>query len=1651
MAKYGDELRRRVYGSAKPSDKDIDRVRKQALTVDPVTPAAQATGTGGKAKRPTKLPSTKITEGLPQATVSATKNAGKPIRGNDRSVSKAPGKKIFDENLLSSAQGYWPTERVGDTRGTIGSMTTGGMLVNPRVEELNRFLDVHDDKVYKDGFGGQFSANYALGRADNEASKAWAIYMDDPTEENRKIAEGWDSVARNLRANNKAPLDDQGEVLPWISRTLASNLPQTVDQTLAQGVGGLIGAGLAGTSGAKIGASVASGAQSYDAMRGAAFKRLLDLGVDEKTARDFATDEGIINAMIEGGDTYLDWLMLGTSGAVKKLLPGLASKATTAVGKSALGRAVAAIGKTADKIPTAARAVGGWALNIPQEGGEEGWQEGVSLAVDKAATSGRDVGLWELAKDSVKEALAPENREQVTGAAKEGMKYAALLGGGQALVSHGAAHLAGRADAPKTRAGGSTVDGETNPQYNQVEKTASPAAAPQVQQMEEQAQVTRVENPESDVLDAATTLFVQQGMKLKTAQDKAGVVHRLVRGEDVSVRDINKLNPTSKESQRIFTELTGVQFPDGKLSTEQLYNLYRSASTVAVQAQAQQAVQATATQMAAEEQVSEMEGADALRMAQEEIARQAEMQEWESPTSLEQQMAESGFQANPETQARIAQAQAELNDAVNGTTTAASVKTGAGRNSIALSSGNTLTRSEFKQAAQSLYSERGAKVTDSQLDAMFNNFLAVSDHGGDLSALEAVADYLKEESANVGEPFVAGPLGQGEREAGTGNGQRDTRGERSPGGQDGPTGRPVGESQEEAGASAEDRQGADRGGAEDQPARAVYAEDAVRPDPRSTGERRGSGEVRGGGQEASGDGVLREVRGEPGRETESGESVNTTIRRLAKHRAEMFRKKNYPTQKMDVGTGAENDILPEKYWSRDLKRVAAKVRAAGGEFYATVGAINYHGADGTVRKADGLTIPSSKVVLVRADSSTKLPGQIGGHELLHLYMVDDVTLLDRLRYRVLGALGDTSLEDFDASLKDSYAVYEACYGDFEENYDLYLAEFLCDLNGDVRSRVHTSDATFDLLRSLVVKTVQQWESQMPDLHTEENSTNQRQTGGPSFALTTDMTWDEQLDTLDDHRDYNALYIEETPNILAEVGLGNLPLSMTKAHMRDILHPKDKSNAHWHGVPEGVIRNLPELLSRPAMILRSNTVKGDIVVVLQATDSDGNPIVATIRPNGTAYVDGKVGPANFITSVYGRDNFASRSGETAKNNFLYLALRNRSILYWNEKRTEALAHRSRLQLPQTLRKVPPDTIINQYDGYVKGNAPKRLFSLGDEDTDDFGPAPDTGVPKFNSWSEAYFYLDGLADANVIFSNPPGFEDTMELGLLDSHGNWYETVGEYDATPEGLSKFNEEIGEILSTYSISDEELNALFPPDEWMHTYDDFVDDQYESSPDDSYEDDYAEAHSVGEYDVPPDPDRANLEGEWEVQQNRDGFTNTESKAFKKWFHDDTGELTNSDGKPKVFLRGSVGMGATKAHDSSVANSGGIFFTTSPSIAVEYGQGASVDDGMTLMDAVKGSDNIAAKELKLKYFRGWGPAKDYILRNFQARGNGLRLVGKDTNGNQTDLLSQTAYFSLQTNLNTEGGFRANGDFAGGTWRELAAFPKTKSANKKSIGK
>ena len=189
----------------------------------------------------------------------------------------------------------------------------------------------------------------------------------------------------------------------------------------------------------------------------------------------------------------------------------------------------------------------------------------------------------------------------------------------------------------------------------------SPAASAQVQQTEAQAQVTRAENPGSTVLDAATTLFTQQGMLLKTAQKKAQIVQDLIAGKDVDADRIKELEPTNPKARALFTQLTGVQFPEGKLSIEQLYNLYRSAHDVAVQAQVQAQVQAE-TEVENTVPVDSAEGREAfpgVNRVLDNSGQETPVNQMSEKQILEQAKTVRET-ANPEADARAAQALAQM-------------------------------------------------------------------------------------------------------------------------------------------------------------------------------------------------------------------------------------------------------------------------------------------------------------------------------------------------------------------------------------------------------------------------------------------------------------------------------------------------------------------------------------------------------------------------------------------------------------------------------------------------------------------------------------------------------------------------------------------------------------------------------------------------------------------------------------------------------------------------------------------------------------------------------------------------------------------------------------------------------------------------------
>ena len=295
-----------------------------------------------------------------------------------------------------------------------------------REKDALSYIQDNAGKTYDDNFIGQFGASYTLGRLTQDESLAWNKYLDNPTEENRAYAEAIGQVISAFQLENQEVLADDAR-LPWVSQSLANYLPQFVDQVKYGAVGAVSG-GTVGSvipvlgtaAGIKAGITAASGVYSYQTMRGAAFKTLLDLGVPENVAREAANDEAVVSSAIEMADTGIDILTMGGKEVIAALTGGAAKTAAKKGAESAVKKFLKAMGK--------------YGFNVAREWAEEATQQAVSIANAKRVETGEMNGIFDLAGDAAKvfgKALwdkEDKNRAEILEAGEQGAIVAGLMG-----------------------------------------------------------------------------------------------------------------------------------------------------------------------------------------------------------------------------------------------------------------------------------------------------------------------------------------------------------------------------------------------------------------------------------------------------------------------------------------------------------------------------------------------------------------------------------------------------------------------------------------------------------------------------------------------------------------------------------------------------------------------------------------------------------------------------------------------------------------------------------------------------------------------------------------------------------------------------------------------------------------------------------------------------------------------------------------------------------------------------------------------------------------------------------------------------------------------------------------------------------------------
>jgi len=136
----------------------------------------------------------------------------------------------------------------------------------------------------------------------------------------------------------------------------------------------------------------------------------------------------------------------------------------------------------------------------------------------------------------------------------------------------------------------------------------------------------------------------------------------------------------------------------------------------------------------------------------------------------------------------------------------------------------------------------------------------------------------------------------------------------------------------------------------------------------------------------------------------------------------------------------------------------------------------------------------------------------------------------------------------------------------------------------------------------------------------------------------------------------------TPPVLKALGAADLDMTIS----RDIV--RKASNGVKHEVPMTVIEHLPELMHDPIAVFKSGTQENAMVVLLEASDTRGNPVVSAVHLNKKS---GRI-EINRIASVYGTEGGIRKIEDMARYG---------QTLYMREKEKPHSNTTQGLQLPK----------------------------------------------------------------------------------------------------------------------------------------------------------------------------------------------------------------------------------------------------------------------------------------------------------------------------------------------------------------------------------
>ena len=286
------------------------------------------------------------------------------------------------------------------------------------------------------------------------------------------------------------------------------------------------------------------------------------------------------------------------------------------------------------------------------------------------------------------------------------------------------------------------------------------------------------------------------------------------------------------------------------------------------------------------------------------------------------------------------------------------------------------------------------------------------------------------------------------------------------------------------------------------------------------------------------------------------------------------------------------------------------------------------------------------------------------------------------------------------------------------------------------------------------------------------------------------------------RPTDLFYLNNTSEYLQAAGLANEPIVMAQSVVTKAQR-KATVDTHGHELSDDVILKLPEMIEKPVLLLKSDTVPNSSVVVTSVSDSSGNPVVVALhlsRNNGFDVV-------TRIASLYGKEN---------SRNFIADQLIRGNLIGYSKKEANRLLHRDGLQLPRRNTAVDFDTISVAQDTDAVNN-----YSMQNSAEDASGKHSLMDIPAMDSEYSAAVESGNMQEAQRLVDEAAkenGY--TIKAFHGTSRGDRVGNVFLPERATSGPMAFFTDIREIAERYS-RDKADTSLAYDEEYSDYYTQF--------------------------------------------------------------------------------------------------------------------------------------------------------------------------------------------------------------------------------------